>query len=313
MPPIRKVLFLGSKRLGLECLRTIWELSPETLAGAVSPDDTSDARSVLAAMRQFCASRNIPFWTAADRKEADRLITSAKPDLCFVSGWYWIFTPEMLALVPGGFVGIHFSLLPKYRGGSPLVWAIINGDPEVGLSMFAFSEEIDAGPIWAQRRIPVGPDDAVGEVLMRLEAESVDVLRESYPGMLRQTAAPRPQEATGATYCAMRSPGDGEIDWNQPAGQIHNFVRAQSRPYPGAFTWWQGEMLTIWKTRLNPDPYFGTPGQVARVTPEGVWIVCGDHRAVIAENVEWQGKTQPASGVLKSITIRLPQAPSGKG
>jgi methionyl-tRNA formyltransferase len=106
----------------------------------------------------------------------------------------------------------------------------------------------------------------------------------------------------------MRNPADGEIEWKAPAAQVYNFIRAQSDPYPGAFTLWQDQKLIVWKARLCPFPYYGTPGQVALVNGSDVYIVCGDQRAIIAELVEWKGVRCPAGEVLKSVTIRLASA-----
>jgi methionyl-tRNA formyltransferase len=312
--PIRKVIFLGSKPLGLECLRTLWALAPDVLQGVLTLDDRSDARSVFSVIEEFCASHQIPFWVARNRKHSEEIIRQQEPELCFVSGWYWLLTRQILDTVPSGFIGIHFSLLPKYRGGSPLVWAMINGEPAVGLSMFSFTEGVDAGPLWAQRSITVGPDEYIDSVLARLEAQSVDLLHSSYLGILNRTIQAAEQNPLGASYCSMRNPADGLIDWKAPAAQVHNFVRAQSHPYPGAFTWHQQEngqeeKLIFWKARLCPHPYYGTPGQVAQISSGEVYIVCGDHRAIIAESVEWKGNTSPAGEVLKSVTIRFAAQP----
>ena len=225
--------------------------------------------------------------------------------MCIVCGWYWLLRKEILESVPGGFIGIHYSLLPKYRGGAPLVWALINGEPEVGLSIFTFAEGVDSGPIWAQERIPVGPDDYISDVLERLEAKSIAALEATYPGILNGTTRPWEQEHTQATYCSMRQPSDGEIHWRAPAREVYNFIRAQSRPYPGTFTWLQGEKLVIWRARREESVYYGTPGQVSKVSADGVHVVCGDNRAVVIETVEQDGIDMKAHKALKSVSIRL--------
>src|SRR5262249_7680476 len=102
-----------------------------------------------------------------------------------------------------------------------------------------------------------------------------------------------------------RQPADGNIDWTQPARDVFNFIRAQSDPYPGAFTYVDGQELRIWKARLFDDVYFGTPGQVARIASDGVTVVCGDHRALVLEDVEMSGKRGRANELIKSIKLRM--------
>jgi len=222
-----------------------------------------------------------------------------------VSGWYWLLSPGILTSVQHGFIGSHYSLLPKYRGGSPLVWALINGEPEVGVSFFSFVEGVDAGRIWAQERVTVGPDDYVSDVLTRLEAATLATLDARYRAILSGEVQPVDQDHRGATYCAMRSPCDGQIYWRASAADVYNFIRAQSQPYPGAFTWLEGTKLTIWRARQDPAIHYGTPGQVAMVSPAGVHVICGDHRAIIVETVERNGVSEGAQKVLRSVSIRL--------
>src|SRR5205085_1611722 len=106
---------------------------------------------------------------------------------------------------------------------------------------------------------------------------------------------------------------DGLIDWHKSAVEIHNFIRAQSVPYPGAFTGFQGKKLTMWRARPHPPAYYGRPGQVAAVHPDGVTVACGQNSALIVQSVELEGSgAVAASQVLRSIRIRLTDALSEK-
>jgi methionyl-tRNA formyltransferase len=308
-----KLLFIGSKPLGLRTLETLLRVAPQMVTGAVTLDDSADPRTVLPQLQEFCAMRKLPLFIATGRKHSEAIIREQQPDLCFVSGWYWMLDPEILTLVPRGFIGIHFSLLPKYRGGSPLVWQIINGEPEVGLSMFSFTEGVDAGGIWAQERVELGPDDYISDALARLESKSVAMIESKMPAILSGELQPSRQDDSQATYCSVRQSSDGEIRWDKSAAEIYNFVRAQSRPYPGAFTFLAGEQVIVWRARREKVTYYGRPGQVARVSREGVWVICGDSQPVILETAGWRGSDVPASEVFKSITMRLPSmAPPAK-
>jgi methionyl-tRNA formyltransferase len=311
MAPPHRILFLGSKALGLRVVQEMHALAPDALTGILTIDDRADSRSVFAEFQSWAAAAAAPLHVATNRKHAEQLVSEIRPDLCFVVGWYWLISPAALASVPAGFLGIHNSLLPRYRGGSPLVWAIIHGETEVGFSLFTFGAGMDDGPVWAVGKTPLGPDDTVADVLARLEVETVRVVRATYPRILDGTASPRAQDHTQATYCAQRYPADGVIDWSKPAAFVHNFVRAQSEPYPGAFTYLNGKKLTIWKARREPHVYHGTPGQIARLDPGGVTVVCGDDRALVLEQVEYDGTRTAANQVITTIKARFPRLPLG--
>ena len=128
MPHIHKVLFVGSKQLGLNCLEAMHQLSPKTLVGAVTFNDSSDTRSKYTDFVKYCASNKIPLLTARNRKDSEAIIAAQKPDMCIVVGWYWLIGTHILKQVPHGLLGIHNSVLPKYRGSAPLVWGMINNE-----------------------------------------------------------------------------------------------------------------------------------------------------------------------------------------
>ncbi len=290
MSKISRVLFMGSKQLGLRVLQEMYSLSPATLIGVVTIDDTNDTRTKFTDFQAFAERHGLELRVGKNRKHSEQIIEELKPDLCLVVGWYWLISNTVLDTVPFGFIGIHNSLLPKFRGGSPLIWPIIRGEREVGFSFFSFTPGMDDGPIWAQESVSVAEHDYISSVLKRLENKAIDVLRATYPQLLNCSIKPVEQNHELATYCAQRFPSDGNINWHEPARSVYNFIRAQSDPYPGAFTYFEGKELRIWKARLFRNTYFGTPGQVARIASDGVYVICGDDRAIILEEVELGGK-----------------------
>lgn len=301
----RRVLFLGSKKQGYKVFDTMHTLSPDTLVGVITFDDSDDTRSYHKNFKSQADDLGVPLYIAKNRTHSEELIRELKPDLCLVAGWHWILGKEVLDEVPYGFVGIHNSLLPRYRGGSPLIWPFIHGEREVGFSYFSFTEGMDDGDIWAQGKVNVGPNDYISAILSRLEEKTIEVLREIYPKILDGSLQPIPQDHTKATYCSQRFPSDGIINWDLPAQYIYNYIRAQSDPYPGAFTFYNGEKIGIWRAELFTNIYYGTPGQVARICSDGVFVICGDDRAVILQEIEVDGKRRRAEDYLKSIAIRL--------
>lgn len=178
--------------------------------------------------------------------EYTQAVAELRPDLLVVIGWYYMVPRAMRELAPRGCVGIHGSLLPRYRGGAPLVWAVINGEPEAGVSLFHLGDGVDDGDLVAQRAFPIGERDTIREVLERATAASVALAEEFVPALLDGTAPRAPQDHAAATRFPQRSPEDGRIDWSWEPERIRNFIRAQTRPYPGAFTEVGGKRVILW-------------------------------------------------------------------
>lgn len=300
------ITLLASKASGARLAEGLLARYPDRLRRIITFDDSADSRSSLQAFQAIGASGGVAVQVAPSATAANALLQEDPPDLCLVMGWYWLIPKGLLTSVRRGFVGVHYSLLPRYRGSSPLVWALINGEREVGFSIFSFGEGVDDGPIWHQEEVPVAEDDSIGDVLARLDDRSHDALLKLVPAILDGSRRPDAQNASRATWCAQRLPEDGLIDWHQPAASVHNFIRAQARPYPGAFTTLNGKPIKIWKARRHESVYMGTPGQVARVTRDGVFVIAGYHQAIVVTEVEdASGVSRPAHEVLDSIRIRL--------
>jgi methionyl-tRNA formyltransferase len=168
------------------------------------------------------------------------------PDMLLALGWYYMIPRKVRESVPLGCAGIHASLLPKYRGGAPIPWAIINGETETGVTFFYFSDGVDDGEIIAQKPFPVALHDNVATVYEKATVASIEILREYLPKLAANTAPKIQQDHKQATYFPQRSPKDGLIDWSWDAKKIHDFIRAQTHPYSGAFTYIGGKRITIW-------------------------------------------------------------------
>ena len=306
MMKINRVLFLGSKEIGFKSLSTLYSIEKKYIIGIITIDDSADERSVLNKFIEFSRLNKIPLEIAKNRQNADILVSQFNPDLCIVVGWYWLIKKEVLNSVPYGFIGIHNSLLPKYRGGSPLVWAIINGERRVGFSLFSFSDGIDDGPLWGQKTIDISDNEYIGEIVTRIEKETVEFLKEKYPLILKYSIKPVLQKEDDATYCSQRIPEDGKIDWSLSSIKIFNFIRAQSKPYPGAFTYFRSKKMTVLEAYPLDITYFGTPGQVARINHDGVWVICGDQKPIVINRVQYDSENiLPAHEVIRSINDRF--------
>jgi len=173
------------------------------------------------------------------------------PDLMLVLGWYFMIPTKVRESVPLGCAGIHASLLPKYRGGAPITWAIINGETQTGITFFYMTEGVDNGAIIAQERFSIEDNDNCATVYEKATLASIKVLHEYLPQIATGTAPHISQDESQATYSPQRKPEDGLIDWSWNQKRIRDFIRAQTHPYPGAFTYIGEKKVTIWDADIK--------------------------------------------------------------
>jgi len=302
---MNKAIFLGSKTLGLEIFKVLLNSSTDTTWVAVHPDDRRDSRSCLSSWQQLTESRNIPFFVARSNSDLSTVMEQFKPHIGMVCGWYRIIESSLLEMFPLGLWGIHNSLLPKYRGGSPLVWSIMNGDSEVGSSVFKFAAGIDSGPILFQVAVRNTPSLTIADLLAQIQSLLVDQLPDAWSRLINGTAICSTQNESEATYCGQRIESDGEINWFESATQVHSFIRALAYPYPGAFSEFDKRRLFLSDTSVVPGIYFGTPGQVLRRDADYVVISCGGNSGLLVRSVTLEGVSSPAPKILTSISCRL--------
>ncbi len=160
------------------------------------------------------------------------VIHSMQLDFMLVAGWYYKIPKSIYSLCKFGSFGFHNSLLPKYAGGAPLVWAIINGETQAGVSLFRMEEGMDSGAIILQESFSIESEDTIAEVLKKATSKakemSLKLFRQDFEIVFKEQESPQ-------EYYPQRTPNDGEIDLKWDALSIYNFIRAQSSPYPGAF------------------------------------------------------------------------------
>ncbi len=238
-----------------------------------------------------------------------------KPDLIVVMGWRTILPPEVVNAPRLGCVGVHDSLLPRYRGFAPTNWSIINGETQTGITLWYLNEEVDAGDVIAQQVIPIGRSDTAADVYAKVADASITLMLEHLPALKAGRVRSEPQDDALATFACARTPDDGLIDWGASSSQVYNLVRALTRPYPGAFTYHEGRVLRVWSaTPADPElRYAGRiPGRVVKLhAGRGVEVLCGAG-SVIIEEVELEGRAPcRAEELIRSVRATL--GPSYQG
>lgn len=303
----KRILFVGSKESGLKVLKKIYALSGELLVGCVTVDDTEDMRSELNGFLAFCEKNDIELDILSGKCDLTESVKKFMPDICFVMGWYYIISEKLLDRLPGGFIGIHNSLLPRHRGFAPVVWSMIAGEKETGFSVFSFDSGMDTGDIWYQKKISVDEQDYVADVLDKIDNEIEDFFEIGFLDILKGKLKPRKQCETDVSYGARRTADDGRINWNQSAQEIYNFIRAQSKPYPGAYAFYNGQDVRIWRAEVFPYKMQGAPGQVGITDPDKgmVVIACGNDSGLVLREIDLSGKEIPVLDVVKGINKKM--------
>ncbi|MFH9586666.1 methionyl-tRNA formyltransferase [Streptomyces luteogriseus] len=202
-------------------------------------------------------------------------LKEADPDIIVANNWRTWIPPRIFGLPRHGTLNVHDSLLPKYAGFSPLIWALINGEPEVGVTAHMMNDELDAGDIVRQEAVPVGPTDTATDLFHK----TVDLIAPVTIGALGLIASGRTdftkQDRSQASFFHKRADEDSRIDWSWPAEDLERLVRAQSEPYPSAYTFHRGKRLEILASFVSEGRYGGTPGRIFYREGDGVVIVAG--------------------------------------
>ena len=203
-------------------------------------------------------------------------VRALQPDLLLVWSYSMILPQALLDLPRLGAINVHGGLLPEYRGGHVMQWALINGERETGVTLHYMDAGIDTGPIIAQQRFPIAATDDAAAVQNHLMAAGQTLLRASWPDIATGAAPRVAQDEARARYYPMRTAEDGRIDWTRSNLAVYNLVRALVSPWPGAFTMVGGSTLVLRRVALADSMSRAAPGTVLRCDESGVRVATGD-------------------------------------
>lgn len=213
-------------------------------------------------------------------------VRALDPELIFVVGWSQLVREPFLALAREGVFGMHPTLLPRHRGRAPIPWAILSGLAHTGVTLFEIVDTTaDSGAIVGQVVVDIGPDETAATLFERISEAHVELVRELVPQLVARTAPRLPQDPARASAWPKRTPADGIMDWETRAPYLYDWVRAQTRPYPGAFTFLGEEKVVVWRARPVELEDEAPAGTIVATRPEGPVVACGEG-ALVLEEVE---------------------------
>ena len=287
-----KVVTFGFQTWGRKTLQAVIESGHEVVLAVTHPASDHSYKALWSdSVEDLAREHNIPVHVTerADNDLIER-VKLAEPDVIVVNSWYTWLPRELWELPAHGTLNLHDSLLPKFSGFSPVLWALISGESEFGVTVHRMNEGLDTGDILVQRVIPIGPTATAPELVEAGMAVIPELLNEALGALEAGTATWTPQNLADRTYFHKRADRDSLVDWQWPAEDLERFVRALADPYPSAFSHYRGERIEIVQASVSQGRYGGTPG---RVIPEGDSVVVvagpdafrGRNRGLVIERV----------------------------
>ncbi|WP_405959546.1 methionyl-tRNA formyltransferase [Streptomyces sp. NBC_00024] len=294
-----RVVMFGYQTWGHRTLQALLDSGHEVVLAVTHPKSDHAYEKIWSdSVADLAEQHGVPV-LLRNRPGDDELLRALKevdPDLIVANNWRTWLPPEIFDLPQHGTLNIHDSLLPAYAGFSPLIWALINGEPEVGVTAHRMDAELDMGDVLLQRSVRVGPQDTATDLFHR----TVDLIGPLVTDSLELIASGRavwtPQDRSRSSFFHKRSLEDSRIDWTWPAEDLERFVRAQSDPYPNAFTHHRGQRVRIVSAAVSEGRYGGTPGRIFIREGDGVVIVAG---------------TEARSGRLPGLVVRRVRTEDG--
>ena len=291
-PEETRIVFMGTPSFAAWILEGLLD-ARWNVAGAVTQPDRPRGRGrrvSASPVKELARARGIPVLQPESVKdpafpeELRRLGT----ELVVTAAFGRILSRDVLALPPLGCFNIHFSLLPAYRGPAPVARAILNGEPETGITIFLMDEGTDTGPVLASARLAVDRDDTTGSLTGRLAGLAREILPGALERVVRGTASYTPQDPVLATHAPMLRKSEGRIRWTMGAEEIHARIRTMD-PWPGAFTFWRGKRLVLRQAETEPGTAANaSPGQVTAVLPRGI-VVCTGQGSLVVHSLQLEG------------------------
>lgn len=292
-----KILFVGSKDRGVACLEALLDVGHEIIEVVTNPGTDPDA-FWDGSVAEAAEDRGIPVSAPSDINDRTVIekVRRLEPDLIVLSGYNQILGPEILSIPDEGVINLHAGKLPEYRGGSPMNWAIINGETSGTATIHYATERVDAGDVLLEREFPIATDDTIADVRERTLALFPGMLVEVIERLEAGTTDPAPIDISEGVYWCSRHPQDGLIRWEaMTAKEVYDFVRALTHPYPGAYTFLGNEKLFVWEASLMDDDVRHSPGRVCMRRGAG-HVVAAKNRGVLVETVQPEGgDIRPAS------------------
>ena len=272
-----RVVFMGTPDIAATCLTKILEDGFQVVGVYTQPDRPKGRgmKMVYSPVKEVAIAHDLPVFQPENFREDETVeqLKALQPDVVAVVAYGRILPQRVLDIAPKGFINIHASVLPQYRGSAPYQWAVLDGQKETGVTAMYLCREMDAGDMIDAAKTPIGEDETAGELLDRLAVLGAELLSKTLKRVERDEAEGIPQDASKATYAPMLDKTMCAIDWTKTAQQVHNWVRGL-HPWPVAMAELNGTKFKIHATAVVEGS--GAPGTILGLTKTGLKVACGE-------------------------------------
>ena len=290
-----RILFMGTPEFAVTSLRRLVK-DGHTVCGVFTQPDKPKNRGhklSFSPVKEYALTEKIP--VSMRSGEALSLVRDLAPELIVVAAYGKILPEEILAVPQDGFINVHSSLLPKYRGAAPINWAILNGERESGVSIMYMAKELDAGDVILQKSTPIGEEEDAQSLTARLADLGAGALSQAVASLADGTAARVPQDASLHTYAPMLGKEMSPVDWSRPAREIACQVRGLI-PWPCASTdVISGEPMKLFFVREIGEETAAAPGSIIAAGKQGIDLACGDGKVLRVLELQAQGGKRMAA------------------
>ncbi len=303
---------MGTAELACASLKALCSEKTFHVVAVVTQPDRPKGRDLklqFSPVKEVAISADLPV-LQPEKARHESFIEELKrfePELIAVAAYGQILPAAILNLPQHGCLNVHTSLLPKYRGAAPIQWAILDDEPETGVTIMKMDAGLDTGDILTQAATSISPEDNAQTLHDRLAEMGAALLVRTIPDYVAGKIAPRPQPATGSSYARKITKEDGRIDWSQPARVLWNRIRGFT-PWPGAFTFEPAEpkprLLKIWAAQVE-DTLTGRPGELLQVDKTGIVVACGQQSLRILQLQREGGRRLSAQEFLAGHSLKV--------
>ena len=294
-----RLAFCGTPQFAVPTLNHLLAQKDFEILAVITQPDRPRGRGhevSFSPVKQAALDSNIPFHQPERIRlpEAQQVLETAAPDAIVIIAYGQIIPTRLLPIPKLGWINLHASLLPKYRGAAPINWAIANGETKTGLTTMRIDAGMDTGDMLLSREIAIGPSETAPELAARMSEAGAPLVAETLRGLATGTLTARQQDHAAATLAPLLKKEDGRIDWNRPAHEIYNRMRGFT-PWPGAYTTFRGQTCHLWAEPASNDmrekKAAGAPGTLLSHGSD-VLVSCGQESFLRLLHVKLEGRKQ---------------------
>jgi len=289
------MVFCGTPQFAVPSLQHLLQQPDFDVVGVFTQPDRPKGRGqeiAFSPVKQAALAAKLPVLQPAKVRapEVEEQLRTLAPDVVVIIAYGQIIPTQLLTIPRFGWINLHASLLPKYRGAAPINWAIVRGETRTGNTTMRIDAGMDTGEILLQEELAIGPEETAPELATRLAQAGAPLMANTLRGLAAGTLRGRPQDDAAASLAPILKREDGRIDWALPAQEIYDCMRGFA-PWPGAYTGFRGQICHLWGQPVSKEKAEGAPGTLL-ATSGGLRVVCGQGSVLELTSVKLEGRKQ---------------------